>query len=59
MFYMFRSASRIVFLLMGLTVCVSFYMGALEAKDFMVLATLVFGFYYSKPVDKTTDTDVK
>jgi hypothetical protein len=55
---MFASASRIVFLLMGFTVCTAFFIGALESKDFMVLANLVFVFYYTKKTDKVTDKNV-
>ncbi len=58
MFNMFASASRIVFLLMGFTVCTAFFIGALESKDFMVLANLVFVFYYTKKTDKVTDKNV-
>lgn len=42
-----KSASKIVFLLMGLTACVAFFFGILESKDFMVLAGMAFGFYFS------------
>lgn len=58
MFNMFGSASRIVFLGMGATVCAAFFLGQLESKDFMVLANLVFVFYYTKPVDKPTTKNV-
>lgn len=48
----FSSASKIVFLLLALTACVAFMMGKLESKDFMVLASMAFGFYFAvKPSD--------
>ena len=43
----FESASKIVFVLFALTVCVAFILGKLEAKDFMVIATMPFVFYFS------------
>ena len=43
----FTSASKIVFLLLALTACVGFFLGKLEAKDFMVLAGMAFSFYFA------------
>jgi len=46
------SASKIVFILLALSACVGFFMGILEAKDFMVLAISAFSFYYAnKPTN--------
>lgn len=42
-----KSASKIVFLMIALTVCAAFIIGKLEAKDFMVLAVSAFTFYFS------------
>jgi hypothetical protein len=42
-----KSASKLVFLLMGITACLCFAFGLLESKDFMVLAGMAFGFYFS------------
>ena len=42
-----NSASKLVFLLIALTACVGFYLGKLESQDFMVLASMAFGFYFS------------
>ena len=41
------SASKIVFILMALTSCVGFFLGILETKDFMVLASMAFSFYFA------------
>lgn len=43
----FKSASKIVFLMLALTACVGFFFGKLEAKDFMVLSGMAFGFYFA------------
>jgi hypothetical protein len=43
----FTSASKIVFLLIALTACVGFFIGRLEAKDFMMLASMAFAFYFA------------
>lgn len=45
------SASKIVFILLALCACIGFFMGRLEAKDFMVLAMSAFTFYFSNKVD--------
>ena len=41
------SASKLVFLLIAITACLGFGLGILESKDFMVLAGMAFGFYFS------------
>ncbi|KKT20019.1 MAG: hypothetical protein UW07_C0044G0011 [Candidatus Nomurabacteria bacterium GW2011_GWF2_43_8] len=41
------SASKLVFLLLTVTACMGFFIGLLEAKDFMVLAGMTFTFYFS------------
>jgi hypothetical protein len=52
----FSSASKIVFLLVALTACVGFFIGKLEAKDFMVLSCMAFSFYFAnKGETKTTE----
>lgn len=43
----FTSASKIVFILLTITACAGFFFGKLEAKDFMVLSGMAFGFYFS------------
>lgn len=42
-----QSASKLVFLLLALTACIGFATGVLESQDFMVLASMAFGFYFS------------
>ena len=41
------STTRIVLLIMALTVCVGFFFGRLDSKDFFALASMVFSFYYA------------
>ncbi|MBI2055271.1 MAG: hypothetical protein HYT42_00025 [Candidatus Sungbacteria bacterium] len=41
------SASKIAFLMMAVAACAGFFLGKLEAKDFMVLAGMAFSFYFS------------
>jgi hypothetical protein len=53
---MFQSASRFVLLIMTLTVCAAFIMRLLDAKDFLILAGMVFAYYFTK-TDKNTDPD--
>lgn len=48
-----QSASKIVFLIIALTACIGFGFGILESKDFMVLAGMAFGFYFSFKGDGT------
>ena len=55
---MLSSASRFVLILMTLTVCVAFLMQLLDDKDFLILAGMVFAFYFTK-TDKNTDPDFK
>lgn len=45
----FKSASKIVFLLIALTACIGFFIGLLPVESFMILATGAFTFYYAKP----------
>ncbi len=42
-----KSASKVVFLVLALTACAWFFFDKLESKDFMVLASMAFGFYFS------------
>jgi len=44
-----QSASKIVFILLALSACAGFFIGKLEAKDFMLLAGMAFTFYFSMP----------
>jgi hypothetical protein len=48
------SASKLVFLALTLSACIGFFMGRLEAKDFMLLAVGAYGYYFGyKPNDTT------
>jgi hypothetical protein len=44
----FSSASKIVFMLVAITACVAFFLGKLDANNFMILATGAFAFYFTK-----------
>lgn len=49
-----KSASKIVFVLLAVSACVGFFIGRLEAKDFMVLLMSAFTFYFAnKPTDSS------
>lgn len=50
----FRSASKLVFLIITLTACLAFLIGKLGSGDFMVLATAAFAFYFSHKGDQST-----
>lgn len=45
------SASKVAFLMLMVTACVGFFLGRLEAKDFMLLATGAAAFYYTHKGD--------
>lgn len=51
----FTSASKIVFLLLALTACLAFMIGKLEAKDFMLLASMAFAFYFANKGDQSNN----
>lgn len=41
------SASKVVLLLFTITACIAFYRNRLDSKDFMLLASMVFSYYFS------------
>lgn len=41
------SASKLVFLAITVTACAGFFLGKLDPKDFMVLASMAFSFYFA------------
>ena len=47
------SASKVVFLLMTLAVVAGLFTGILDPKDFMVLASMAFTFYFANKGDTT------
>lgn len=49
------SASKIVFILITITACVGFIMKIMEAKDFMLLASMAFSFYFANKGDNTKE----
>jgi hypothetical protein len=46
-----KSASKIVFVIITITVCAGFLLKVLDSKDFMILASMVFSFYFSNKGD--------
>lgn len=45
---LFSSATKLVFLMTALTVCVSFFRDKISEQAFLSLVTMVFAFYYSR-----------
>jgi len=43
----FKSASKIVFILLALSACVALFTGHINADNFMILAGMAFAFYFS------------
>lgn len=43
----FKSASKIVFIMMAIAVVALTFVGTVEAKDFITLATMAFTFYFA------------
>jgi hypothetical protein len=46
-----ESASKLVFLALTVTACALTFLGKLDPKDFMVLASMAYGFYFSNKGD--------
>ena len=44
-----NSAAKVVFILMALASVIALFLGKLEAKDFMLLASMTFSFYFAMP----------
>lgn len=49
----FGSASKTVFMLIAITACISFALGALSENNFMLLAGAAFTFYFSSKGDQS------
>jgi hypothetical protein len=47
------SASKIVFIALPITACAGFFLGRLEAKDFMLLASMAYGYYFATKPSQT------
>ena len=45
----YTSASKIVFIIMTIALVALTFKGVVEAKDFIVLASMVFTYYFSRP----------
>ncbi len=43
----FSSASKLVFVLMAVATIVGMFMGRIDAKDFLVLVSMAFTFYFA------------
>lgn len=49
------SASKIVFILMAVAVIVLTFVGKVDPKDFMILASMAFSFYFTMKSNTSTD----
>lgn len=52
---LFESASKIVFILMAVAVVILTFVGKLDPKDFMVLASMAFSFYFANKGNPSED----
>ena len=43
----FKSASKLVFLIMTLATVAGMFLGKIDPKDFMILASMAFSFYFA------------
>ena len=50
----FTSASKLVFMLMAVAVVAGLFTKIIDAKDFMVLASMAFTYYFTKVSTNTT-----
>jgi len=48
MFDQFQNPSKIVFIIITLTICVAFLIGRLEAQLFLPYAAMVFAYYFTR-----------
>lgn len=54
----FSSASKIVFISIALAIIGLTFIGKLDPKDFMVLASSVFAFYFGKQQPESVDKPI-
>lgn len=54
-----KSASKIVFIIMSLALCIFTFYGIVEPKDFIMLCTGVFGYYFGKNQNTLQDNENK
>lgn len=56
-----KSAAKLVFMVLSATACVAYLIGVImgrvvfETQDFMVLASMAFGFYFAHKGDQTKE----
>ncbi|MFZ5990136.1 MAG: hypothetical protein ACOYWZ_23830 [Bacillota bacterium] len=48
-----KSASKIVFIMLAGTSCAAYLIGLMDTKDFMILASMAFSFYFSSKGETT------
>lgn len=51
----YKSASKIVFLLMALATVAALFTNKIDAKDYIILATMAFQFYFSNKGDVSNE----
>lgn len=51
-----NSASRIVLIIMSISVSALTFVGMIDPKDFMLLATMTFTYYYTRNGGNSQDT---
>jgi hypothetical protein len=50
----FKSASKMVFMLMALATCIALFLKFISGEQFLILASMAFSFYFSnKPTDNS------
>jgi hypothetical protein len=49
----YTSASKIVFILMAVATVVGLFYGKIDPKDFMILASMAFSFYFANKGDSS------
>lgn len=50
------SATKIVFIMIALTLCIGFFIGKVDGKDFLIIVGMVFAFYYGTKSVTPTET---
>lgn len=43
-----KSASKLVFILLSVALCVLTYIGTVDSKDFIVLVSMTFSYYFTR-----------
>ena len=50
-----KSASKLVFVIMAVATVAGMFLGVVDSKDFMILASMAFSFYFANKGDETKD----